>query len=115
MVLENTAVCHKAFGPGVVTVRQGKYITVKFAQVEKVFVYPDIFEKFLTLADGTVTEDIMKDLSDAKTQKQNILDMKKEENLRAMTHGIVIPGKEMTSAESDDDESRLKNIEQEEI
>ena len=27
----------------------GQYITVKFESVQKVFVYPDIFEKFLNL------------------------------------------------------------------
>ena len=115
MVLENVEVCHKTFGPGVIVATNGKYITVKFAQVEKVFVYPDIFERFLTLADGTVNEEIAQDLSAVNMQKQHIQNKKKEENLRAMTKGIVIPGKEMTTAESDEDESRLKNAEQEEI
>ena len=40
---------------------------------------------------------------------------KNEENLRAMTKGIVIPGKEMTQSESDEDENRYKNQETEEI
>ena len=115
MVLENVQVCHKAFGPGVITDRQGKYITVKFAAAEKVFVYPDIFEKFLTLADGSVSDEILRDLSDVKQKKQNIIDKKNEENLRAMTKGIVIPGKEMTGTESDEEEPRFKNTEQEEI
>ena len=48
MILENLQVKHKAFGEGVVIATSGKYFTVKFETAEKVFVYPDIFEKFLT-------------------------------------------------------------------
>ena len=43
------------------------------------------------------------------------LDKKNEENLRAMTRGIVIPGKENMGMESEDEEGRSKNNEQEEI
>ena len=115
MNFDNLEVKHKAFGAGVIVSKNGKYITVKFADVEKVFVYPDIFEKFLTLADGGISEDIVKDIEAAKAEKQNILNKKNEENMRAMTHGIVIPGKEAGNAESDDEDSRFKQIEQEEI
>ena len=83
MVFENLDVRHKAFGEGKVTSKNGQYITVKFDAVEKVFVYPDIFEKFLTLADGTVSEDIRSDLALSKAEKQRIIDTKNEENERA--------------------------------
>ena len=56
MVLENLQVKHKSFGDGVVTAINGKYFTVNFSAGNKIFVYPDIFEKFLTLSDGTVSE-----------------------------------------------------------
>ena len=46
MILENLEVLHKAFGSGVITATNGKYITVKFESASKTFVYPDIFEKF---------------------------------------------------------------------
>lgn len=94
MVFENTRVKHKSFGDGVITEHVGNYITVKFAAAEKRFVYPDSFEKFLTLSDGTVSGEIMGDIEASKRAKQIILDKKNEENLRAMTRGIVIPGKE---------------------
>jgi len=45
MVFENLQVKHKAFGLGTVVNYNGKYITVKFPNAEKVFVYPDAFEK----------------------------------------------------------------------
>ena len=114
MNLENLEVKHKAFGHGVVVSTQGKYITVKFDSATKVFVYPDIFEKFLTLADGSVSDEIKADISSANQAKQQIIDQKNEENMRAMTKGIVIPGKEITATEGEDEEGG-KNTEAEEV
>ncbi len=108
MILEDLQVRHKAFGEGVVVATSGKYITVRFETTEKVFVYPDIFEKFLTLSDGTVSEEIAEDLRIAKAAKQQIQDKKDEENHRAMTRGIVIPGKENANLDSEDEEYRNK-------
>ena len=114
MIQENIEVLHKAFGKGVITSVNGKYITVKFDSVQKNFVYPDIFEKFLTLADGSVSEEILADLKESNAAKQKVLDKKNEENVRAMTRGIVIPGKEKENGDSDDEEGR-KNNENEEV
>ena len=115
MVLENLHVKHRSFGDGVVTSTNGKYFTVNFSAGNKTFVYPDIFEKFLTLADGTVSEEILVDLEASKAAKKKILDSKEEENVRAMTRGIVIPGKENLNSETDEEEARDKNSEMEEI
>ncbi len=111
MVFENVLVKHKSFGEGVITSHVGNYITVKFGNVEKKFVYPDSFERFLTLADGTVTEDILNDIKIAKEAKQLIIDKKNEENLRAMTKGIVIPGKEASAESEDEDQANKENEE----
>jgi hypothetical protein len=111
MILENLNVRHKSFGDGIIIETQGNYMTVKFASCEKKFVYPDAFEKFLTLQDGTVSDEIKLDLASTQMAKQVIIDKKKEENLRAMTHGIVIPGKETGIAESEDEENRTKDVE----
>ena len=115
MILDNLAVKHKAFGSGTVISSEGKYIKVRFESGDKTFVYPDIFEKFLTLEDGTVSADILEDLKQEKAEKQKILDKKHEENERARTRGIVIPGKENLNPELDDEEASFKNTEQEEI
>lgn len=104
MVLDNLQVRHKTFGIGTVIANDGKYIRVKFDNAEKNFVYPDSFEKFLTLADGTVNDEILADLAATNERKAKILAAKHEENVRAMTHGIVIPGKE-GSVESEEEES----------
>ena len=108
MVLENLQVKHKAFGLGQVVSTKGQYFTVKFESCEKIFVYPDIFEKFLTLEDGSVSGEILADIAAAKAAKQAIIDQKKEENIRAMTKGIVIPGKDGSLIDPDD-EIRNKN------
>ena len=108
MVFENLGVQHKAFGQGTVTSKNGQYITIKFESCEKVFVYPDIFEKFLTLADGTVSDEIAADLAATKAAKQRIIDKKTEENINAMTRGIVIPGKENLNPAGDEEESSEK-------
>ena len=114
MLTINMEVLHKAFGKGTVVSMNGKYFTVQFCTAQKTFVYPDAFEKFLTLADGSTSEVIDTDLQAAKEQKQKELDKKNEENRRAMTHGIVIPGKENVNVEGEDEEGRFKNSETEE-
>ena len=111
MVFENLGVVHKSFGNGVIVEKVGKYITVKFASAEKKFVYPDVFDGFLTLADGTINEEILSDIEEVKKAKQIIIDKKNEENFRAMTRGIVIPGKEANAPENEEDE-RLKETEE---
>ncbi len=109
MVFENLHVRHKTFGLGTIISTDGKYIKVKFESgIEKNFVYPDSFERFLTLEDGTVSNEIMADLSLSNERKAKIQAEKNEENIRSMTHGIVIPGKEGVS-ENEDDEQGYKN------
>ena len=115
MFLENLEVLHKAFGKGTIVNVNGNYITVKFESAQKIFVYPDIFEKFLTLADGTISDEIRADIDRSKAIKQRELDKKQEENLRAMTRGIVIPGKENLNPENEDEEGRFKGTEPEEV
>ena len=115
MIFDNLMVNHKSFGKGTVVSYQGKYMTVKFDKAQKIFVYPDAFESFLTLEDGTVSEEIIMDIDAAKRARQIIIDKKNEENIRAMTKGIVIPGKEGAIAEIDEEENHYKNQETEEI
>ena len=114
MILENLEIKHKAFGTGTVVAVTGKYMTVRFGSADKKFVYPDAFENYLTLADGSVSDEIKADIKVANEAKQAILNKKNEENLRAMTKGIVIPGKEISVTEGEEDENRFKPSESEE-
>ena len=113
MVFDNLQVRHKTFGVGTVILTKGQYLTVKFDTTEKVFVYPDAFDRFLTLADGTVSDEINRDIAESKLAKQRIIDRKHAENVHSMLKGIVIPGKENTNPDSEEEESR--NSEQEEV
>ena len=116
MTLDNLAVNHKTFGRGTVVSCQGKYMTVKFDKAQKIFVYPDAFENFLTLEDGTVSDEIELDITVAKKARQAVIDKQREENLRAMTRGIVIPGKEGAISEiEEEDNSYKRSQETEEI
>lgn len=114
MNLNNLQVKHKVFGLGTVVETDGKYMTILFGDVRKNFVYPDSFEKYLTLADGSVSDEIRLDLENVAAIKQSILDKKIAENLHSMKHGIVIPGKEMSS-ENDDEDGQYKSSETEDM
>ena len=109
MTLDNLAVNHKTFGRGIVVSCQGKYMTVKFEKTQKIFVYPDAFENFLTLEDGSVSDEIALDIAASKKARQAVIDKQKEENLRAMTKGIVIPGKEGAISDIEEDENTYKH------
>ena len=113
MVLDNIQVVHKSFGDGVIVEHVGKYITVDFGVAKKKFVYPDAFENFLKLSDDTLSAEIQVDIDNSRKAKQLIIDKKNEENFRAMTKGIVIPGKEATAgSDSEDEEARFKESEE---
>lgn len=114
MVFQNIKVTHKTFGEGVVTTREGNYINVSFSGSVKRFVYPDAFDKFLTVEDESILSEIKVDIDASKRAKQVIIDKKNEENYRAMTRGIVIPGKE-ANAEGDSEEDEFRNKEAEEF
>lgn len=115
MVFENLQVKHNKFGIGQVTAFDGKYITVKFSDAQKNFVYPDAFDKFLTLSDGTVTDEILDDLRQSKAAKDIIIAKKNEELLHTMTHGIVIPGKEIMNENEDEDSTFKSSVDSEEV
>ena len=113
MVFDNLEVKHKSFGIGQVVGYDGKYMTVKFEAAQKVFVYPDAFEKYLTLADGTVSDEIKAAIEASNLAKQTIIDKKNAENVYSMLKGIVIPGKENNGVEGEEEEG--KGSEQEEL
>jgi len=115
MVSVNLAVKHKSFGNGIIVSTNGKYIVVKFDGAQKTFVYPDIFDGYLTLADGSISSEIEVDLNAARSARQAIIDKKKEENDRAMKKGIVLPGKEGAIYATDEDQPFKHNNENEEV
>ena len=63
VALEGLEVVHKVFGNGIVEKVSDKYVTVRFANLQKVFVYPDAFDVFLAAVDEAVARDIAADLA----------------------------------------------------
>ena len=70
VTLEGLEVVHKVFGNGIVEKVSNKYVTVRFANLQKVFVYPDAFEVFLSAIDEAVSRDIAADLAAAKEKRK---------------------------------------------
>jgi hypothetical protein len=88
----------------VILAQSEKYITVRFATAEKIFVYPDAFEKFLTMEDGAIPSEILEDIAVSRAAKDKILKEKRDENVRSMIKGIVIPGKEIVPENKDEEQ-----------
>lgn len=72
--LLNSKVKHKAFGVGVITEVSGNYLTIKFAEKESKFIYPDAFEKFIVADDASLQTEILEEIKsiklDAEAQRQ---------------------------------------------
>lgn len=66
MDMKNQQVTHTVFGTGSILRSDDRHLTVAFPEHgEKLFVYPDAFEKFLTMSDPTLAVQVKGDL-DAK-------------------------------------------------
>ena len=70
-----------------------KYVTVRFANLQKVFVYPDAFEVFLSAVDEAVSRDIAADLAAAK-EKRKAHDEEIEKAREVSMRGQVSAGPE---------------------
>lgn len=92
MNLEGYEVKHKAFGDGVISRADEKYVTVRFANAEKTFVYPDAFNGFMTLTDATASEAVAADVAASLAAKNAEAENRAREREMQMSHGIVIPG-----------------------
>lgn len=61
--LTGEKIIHRSFGSGVITSCDGKRMRIAFAQgEEKVFLYPDAFEKMIRLLDPALEEMIQTDV-----------------------------------------------------
>ncbi len=92
MNLEGYEVKHRAFGDGVISRADEKYVTVRFANAEKTFVYPDAFNGFMTLTDAAASEAVAADVAASLAAKNAEAENRAREREMQMNHGIVIPG-----------------------
>ena len=51
MNLKNQKVIHKTFGNGIIVEQNADYITIQFQDLQKKFVFPDVFASFLKCED----------------------------------------------------------------
>jgi hypothetical protein len=79
MILVNEKVEHINFGVGVVTEEKEHKIWVQFQEDigQKIFLYPEAFEKFLKAEDQTVEDNILEELH--RKQEQMELERKERE------------------------------------
>jgi len=94
MNLLGEAVRHKVFGEGRIVSVTGNYVTVRFGQEEKTFLFPDAFENFLTLENGELSERMQAYLrkrqqkkrliqeTDSNEQKPDVADIPEREEIQ---------------------------------
>ena len=72
-------VTHKTFGQGTVVSVEGKYITVRFSDTygEKTFVYPDVFDGYLTYEEESLQKKISETIN-IKKEKAAKEDLRKK-------------------------------------
>ncbi|MHA6260993.1 malate synthase [Sporosarcina sp. CAU 1771] len=78
MNLVNEEITHKVFGEGNIVEHEDSIITIHFDEGIKKFVYPDAFEKFITLNNQTAAKSLKKYFLKRK-EKEEILEKQREE------------------------------------
>ncbi len=70
MDLINKQVVHKSFGKGSIVDCNDDYVVVQFKSGNKDFVYPDAFEKYLSLVDKKAADSVDKILEKLETERE---------------------------------------------
>lgn len=79
--LVNEEITHNVFGEGNIVEQEDSIITVAFEDDTRRFVYPDVFEQFITLNDPSAAESLEKIIT-KKEKKAAVLEEKREEQRR---------------------------------
>lgn len=90
IIPEGLEVIHKVFGNGIVEKVSGKYVTIRFANLQKVFVYPDAFAGFLRAADDAVSQEIEADIA-CRREQQRAMDAERRKAREVERKGHVDP------------------------
>ncbi len=92
MCLEGYTVTHKAFGEGQVLCVSDRYITVRFAGMDKTFVYPDAFKGYMVVNDEAAMQEVQADLQRSDEETARVEETRRLERERQRSKGVVIPG-----------------------
>ena len=88
MCLVNKKVNHKKFGEGIIKICDGKYLHVIFGEQEKIFSYPSVFEKFLTIDDEEAKAKIKADLDLLYKKALELQEEKKKKEIQYVVQPI---------------------------
>ena len=88
MCLVDKKVNHKIFGEGIIKSCDEKYLHVVFGQEEKIFSYPSVFEKFITIEDKEAKEKIKSDIEILHEKAQILLEAKKKKEIQYISQPI---------------------------
>lgn len=93
MKLEGKSIQHISFGAGVITELKENMITVSFPQGDKKFLYPDAFERFLSLKDENAQTRIEQklDLINQEKEDQKIANHLEQERLQRLRDLKISP------------------------
>ncbi len=92
MCLEGFTVTHEAFGQGQVLSADEHYITVRFAGMDKTFVYPDAFKAFMTITDEEAMSAVRADLQRSDEEHARKEEIRRRERESERAKGVVVPG-----------------------
>jgi len=78
--LKNEPVTHPVFGTGIVIFQDKKRITIEFPGETgiKHFLYPDAFEKYLTMSNSSAAKKVLADLAAKKSKMEAQLQAEEE-------------------------------------
>jgi len=78
MNLRGVSVYHNVFGEGIIKQCDENYLVVSFSQGDKKFVYPDVFENFISVNDTKIAEFIHLEIDKRKRNKLKQQDITNE-------------------------------------
>jgi len=78
MNLRGVSVYHNVFGEGIIKQCDENYLVVSFSQGDKKFVYPDVFENFISVNDTKIAEFIYLEIDKRKRNKLKQQDITNE-------------------------------------
>ena len=88
MCLVDKKVNHKVFGEGIIKSCDEKYLHILFGAEEKIFSYPSVFEKFITIEDEEANKKIKADIDTLHEKAAQILEAKKKKEIQYVSQPI---------------------------
>ena len=95
MNLRGVSVNHKTFGEGIIKQYDEDHLVISFLLGEKKFVYPDVFESFISVNDSNIAEFINSEIEkkkrnkikqqDITNEKRNLVQQKPQQNANPIT------------------------------